>query len=114
MAYQIVWTVKSSEDIEAIVRYVARENPQAASELGRGIYERVQMLIQFPDAGRVVPEIGQSDWRELIYWKYHVNQRAEAIEIARVWRRCRSMNSPKAAERAHSFLYPRDPWFFVS
>jgi len=93
MAYQIVWTVKSSEDIEAIVRYVARENPQAASELGRGIYERVQMLIQFPDAGRVVPEIGQSDWRELIYRKYrivyHVNQRAEAIEIARVWHAAR-------------------------
>lgn len=93
MAYQIVWTAKSSEDIEAIVRYIARDNPKATSELGQGIYERVQVLIQFPESGRIVPEIDNPDWREWIYRKYrivyHVNRRAEAVEIARVWHAAR-------------------------
>lgn len=93
MAYQIVWTAKSSEDIEAIVRYISRNNPQAASELGYGTYERVQVLKQFPESGREVPEIGHADWRELIFGNYrivyHLNRRAEAIEIARVWHAAR-------------------------
>jgi hypothetical protein len=37
---KIIWTERSSSDIEAIVRYIARRDPAAASRIGIGLYER--------------------------------------------------------------------------
>jgi plasmid stabilization system protein ParE len=39
MDRKIIWTEKSSSDIEAIIRYVARRDPKAAARIGYGIYE---------------------------------------------------------------------------
>ena len=38
MDRKLIWTEKASGDIEAIVRYIARRNSRAASEIGSGIY----------------------------------------------------------------------------
>jgi len=38
MADPLIWTERASADIEAIVRYIARRNPQAATSIGLGIY----------------------------------------------------------------------------
>src|SRR5882762_9028885 len=51
MDRKLIWTEKASGDIEAIVRYIARRNPNAAARIGAGIYERAQILLQHPDAG---------------------------------------------------------------
>ena len=36
---KLVWTEKSSGNIEAIVRYIARRDPKAAAHIGFGIYD---------------------------------------------------------------------------
>ena len=56
MERQLVWTEKASNDIKVIVRYIARREPQAASRIGLGIYERAQILIQHPAAGTMLEE----------------------------------------------------------
>jgi plasmid stabilization system protein ParE len=48
MGEALVWTERASADIEAIVRYIARRNPQAAAAIGLGIYDRVQLLLTHP------------------------------------------------------------------
>jgi plasmid stabilization system protein ParE len=48
MERKIVWTERASGDIEAIVRYIARRDPNAASRIGVGIYDRVQILQENP------------------------------------------------------------------
>ena len=50
MAGPLVWTARASADIEAIVRYIARRNPQAATSIGLGIYHRAQLLLTHPQA----------------------------------------------------------------
>jgi plasmid stabilization system protein ParE len=45
MDRKIIWTEKSSSDIEAIVRYIARRDPKAAARIGLGIYDRAQTLV---------------------------------------------------------------------
>jgi plasmid stabilization system protein ParE len=55
MDRKIIWTEKSSSDIEAIVRYIARRDPKAAARIGFGIYDRTQILLQHPEAGTVLP-----------------------------------------------------------
>jgi hypothetical protein len=48
MERKIVWTERSSGDVEVIVRYIARRDPNAASRIGGGIYNRVQIPKQNP------------------------------------------------------------------
>ena len=53
MERRIVWTERASGDIEAVVRYIARRDPNAAGRIGVGIYDRVQILQQNPEAGSI-------------------------------------------------------------
>jgi len=87
MDQKLIWTERASGDIEAIVRYIARRNPSAAAEIGFGIYERVQILIQHPEAGTILDELREGDWRKLIYrrWKIVYTIRNDQIIIGRVW-----------------------------
>ncbi len=66
MDRKIIWTEKSSNDIEAIVRYIARRDPKAAARIG-GYHEGAQILIQHPEAGTVLDELRESGWRKLIF-----------------------------------------------
>ena len=58
----LIWTEKASSDIEAIVRYIARRNPNAAARLGLGIYDRAQILIQHPEAETILDELREGGW----------------------------------------------------
>ena len=83
----LIWTECASSDIEVIVRYIARRNPKAASEIGLGIYERAQILLQHPEAGTILDELRESGWRKLVYrrWKIVYTVRGNDIIIGRVW-----------------------------
>jgi plasmid stabilization system protein ParE len=63
MERQIVWTERASGDMEAIVRYIARRDPSAAGRIGLGIYDRVQILRQNPEAGSLLNELRSGGWR---------------------------------------------------
>ena len=87
MDRKLIWTERASSDIEAIVRYIARRNPRAASEIGFGIYDRAQILLQHPEAGTILDELRDAGWHKLIYrrWKIIYTIRADDIIIGRVW-----------------------------
>ena len=87
MAEPLVWTERASADIEAIVRYIARRDPQAARSIGLGIYQRVQILLTHPLAGTVLDELRDGGWRKLIFrrWKIIYTIRDETIIVGRVW-----------------------------
>ena len=84
---QILWTERASADIEAIVRYIARRDPAAAGRIGRGLYARVQILLENPEAGSVLDELREGGWRKLIYrrWKIIYTVRESALIVGRVW-----------------------------
>jgi len=52
--------------------FIAEENPSAAAEWARGLFDSVRPLVQFPEMGRVVPEVGRSDIREIMFRGYRV------------------------------------------
>ena len=87
MERKIVWTERASGDIEAIVRYIARRDPQAAGRIGVGIYDRVQILQENPEAGSILDELRAGGWRKLLFrrWKIIYTIRDETIIIGRVW-----------------------------
>jgi plasmid stabilization system protein ParE len=78
----------ASGDIEAIVRYIARRDSKAAAaRIGFGIYERVQILLQHPEAETILDELREGGWHKLIFrrWKIVYTLRGEDIIIGRVW-----------------------------
>jgi plasmid stabilization system protein ParE len=87
MADPLIWTERVSADIEAIVRYIARRNPQAAASIGLGIYHRAQILLTNPKAGTVLDELREGGWRKLIFrrWKIIYTIRDETVIVGRVW-----------------------------
>jgi plasmid stabilization system protein ParE len=48
---QIVWTLEAERWLSDIYDYIAGDNPVAAMETVQGIYDRAQMLADFPKSG---------------------------------------------------------------
>ena len=89
MGYAVVLARSAEADLEAIVSYVARDNPQAALRLGRALVASLRSLESFPQLGRIVPEFNQEGLREIVRRPYRiiyqVNLAAERIEVIRFW-----------------------------
>lgn len=59
----IIWTERASADLEIVIRkYIARRNSQAAGQIGRGIFDRIEILIENPEAGSCPDELGDQGW----------------------------------------------------
>ena len=93
MVYRTLWTDQAVADLREISEFIARRNPQAALKLGEAIFARVERLPDFPFMGRMVPEVGRSNLREIIYGSYRifyrVIERTKIIEVLRVWHAAR-------------------------
>ncbi|MBI2088524.1 MAG: type II toxin-antitoxin system RelE/ParE family toxin [Deltaproteobacteria bacterium] len=48
---EITWTAEAQRWLEDIFEYIAADNPQAAAQTVNGIYERTQVLANFPEMG---------------------------------------------------------------
>jgi toxin ParE1/3/4 len=55
-----------------IARYIAKDNPGAAERWVNELFDSVERLADFPESGRIVPEVGVRRIRELIFGAYRV------------------------------------------
>ena len=89
MDYKVVWTLRSREDLRNIAVFIARDNSAAALKLGDLIFQRVDLLQNFPELGRIVPERSQPTIREIVVGNYRIVYRVrheqKTLEILRVW-----------------------------
>lgn len=84
---QIEWTERSLEDLNKIHDYIARDSKSYANLFIKKIYNAVQKLREFPNMGRIVPEVNISSVRELIFQNYRIVYRIidEIVEIITVF-----------------------------
>ena len=66
------WTRTGLRSIEALGDYLDAASPGYAGRLLEGILDAVQVLDEYPRIGRVVPEINEATFRELIFQKYRI------------------------------------------
>jgi toxin ParE1/3/4 len=69
---RIRWTNQALADLEAIGNFIARDAPSVAQVFVDSVFEVVKRLEVFPRLGRVVPEIGQEDIREILFGSYRI------------------------------------------
>ena len=86
MAYEVVWSPRAVEDVEAIALYIAADSTSYAAAVVKKIVDTTHNLSRFPFAGRVVPEFGEENIREKLVYSYRIIYRIqeETITIAAV------------------------------
>ncbi|GAB6888981.1 hypothetical protein JCM13304A_24850 [Desulfothermus okinawensis JCM 13304] len=72
MAYRIAWSPEAIEDIESIAKYIERDSLFYAKSVVDKLFRTTENLKRFPKIGRVVPELGDKDIRELLVYSYRV------------------------------------------
>ncbi|QJD60409.1 type II toxin-antitoxin system RelE/ParE family toxin [Pseudomonas sp. gcc21] len=63
---QIIWTEPALQGLDAIAEYVALDNPSAARNLVEDVFKRTARLEDFPQSGRIPPELPDSVYREVV------------------------------------------------
>jgi toxin ParE1/3/4 len=89
MAFQIIWSEQARDDLQSIVLFIAHDNPTVAESFGCRLMSKVDVLAQFPQIGRVVPEEEDETIRELILPPYRIIYKVlaekEIVAMARIW-----------------------------
>ena len=78
----IVWSPLAVDRASEIAGYIAQDKPSAAVKWIQTIFSKVEELKSSPEIGRIVPEIRNNQFRELIYGNYRIIYRIEAEQIA--------------------------------
>jgi toxin ParE1/3/4 len=82
---QVVWTDPALERVDEIAVYIAQDDPDAADCWTIELFDAVERLVEFPESGRMVPELGVREARELIFGAYRVFYRVgSAVEVLSV------------------------------
>lgn len=61
----IRWTDPAERDLDALLSYIAFENPEVAKKLIIKVMEAIEHAAAFPEMARFLPELGQT-YRELL------------------------------------------------
>lgn len=81
MARSLAWSPEAIEDIESIVSYIERDSPWYARTVASRIIETAESVPDYPEMGRVVPEIGNDVIRERFVYSYRIIYRVETERI---------------------------------
>ena len=86
MAHRVNWSRRALHDLESIAEYIAADSPTYAGIVVKKVVTQTQTLVNFPRAGRKVPEFDDDAIRELIVYSYRIIYRLqdEAVVIAAV------------------------------
>ena len=69
---EIRWTAEAAAWLEDIYKFIARDNPEAAVNVVRNIYEKAQMLRDYPEIGHIYRSEPEGDIRILLYGHYRI------------------------------------------
>ena len=69
---EIRWTAEAVRWLEDIHTYIAQDSPSAAQRVVTSIYEKAQILAEFPEIGYVHGRSGEGVIRILLYGHYRV------------------------------------------
>lgn len=82
MAYQVEWSPRAVEDVEAIALYISADSTAYAAAVVKKILDTARSLSRFPSAGRVVPEFADDNIREKFAYSYRVIYRIQEETVA--------------------------------
>ncbi|TAL26513.1 MAG: type II toxin-antitoxin system RelE/ParE family toxin [Nitrospirae bacterium] len=79
---KIIWSPLAVDRASEIADYIAQDKPSAAEKWINIVFSKVEQLKSSPEIGRILPEINDSRFRELIYGNYRIIYRIETKQIS--------------------------------
>ena len=81
MARTVRWTETATQDLEEAAAFIARDSRYYAAALVREVRAATRPLRSFAERGRMVPEIGAPDVREIFIRNYRLIYQVTADRI---------------------------------
>lgn len=97
MGKKVVIAPSARRDLHHIVQEIARDAPGRAVRIGDELLDRAEQAGRFPRSGRIVPEFGRDDLRELIHDPIRIIYRLrtdDTVEVIRFWHAKRGKPEP--------------------
>ena len=92
MGCKIIFSPQALADLEAAVRFIAKDNPDAAVRVGHALIDRVAILENFPLIGS--PYLKRPGVRKLVSRPYVIYYRLRleenCVDVLRYWHGARS------------------------
>ena len=79
---RIIWSPLAVDRASEIAEYIAQDNPAAAENWVKAVFAKVERLKSLPESGRIVPEINNHCFREIIYGNYRIIYRIEEKRVS--------------------------------
>ena len=79
---KIIWSPLAVERASEIADYIAQDKPSVAKKWINTVFSKVEQLKSSPEIGRIVPEINNTQFREIIYGNYRIIYRIEKKRIS--------------------------------
>jgi toxin ParE1/3/4 len=95
--YVITFAASAVKDLEAIrTWYADHEVPEVGERLVSEVFSVAERLADFPESGRIVPEFGIRQLREVIHPPFRIVYRLDTrrVRITRVWSSERLLKMP--------------------
>lgn len=63
---EVIWTEPALSDLDAIADYIALDNPEAARQLIRKVFNHIEQLADHPKSGSKPPELKGWRYRQIV------------------------------------------------
>ena len=78
---KVAWSFVALGNLIETNKYISSENPEAARKVINDIYDTGNKIKEFPEKGRIVPEIRRKNIREVFCLEYRIIYRIESRRI---------------------------------
>jgi plasmid stabilization system protein ParE len=78
---KVAWSYVALGNLIEANKYISSENPEAARKVINDIYDTGRKIKEFPEKGRIVPEIRRKNVREVFCFEYRIIYRIETRRI---------------------------------
>jgi toxin ParE1/3/4 len=69
---KLFWTKEALLRLQDIEEYISRDNPVVATEFVDKLISIAETIVDYPEKGRIVPELSLENIRELIHKNYRI------------------------------------------
>ncbi|HOI74717.1 MAG TPA: type II toxin-antitoxin system RelE/ParE family toxin [Syntrophales bacterium] len=94
---RITFAASAVRDLESISSwYTNQQVPAVGEKLLKEIISKIERLADFPESGRIVPEFGIANLREIVFPPFRIVYRLDEnrVRVVRVWRSERLLKMP--------------------
>ena len=82
MAFTLKWSEEALEDIESIATYIEKDSPTYAKSVVSKFFEKAEILQEFSELGRKVPEFNDASIREIFVYSYRLIYKLNKQDIS--------------------------------